>query len=131
VELRADTIRQWHVQQGYEDIGYHLVIQPSGEVERGRALNKIGAHVKGHNTSNIGVCLIGTDRFSMEQFDALARQFDAISMTYQIDIGDVYCHYEFDTAKKQGKACPNIRAADLVLWLLTRDVKLIDKYLRR
>jgi hypothetical protein len=128
VMVRADEIRKWHKAKGWTDIGYHLVIQPSGECERGRGYNHVGAHVKGHNTGNIGICLIGYDRFDMRQLDALKSNVDSIMMTYDIEWGDIYCHYEFDTAKRVGKECPNIRATDLVLWLLTQDDRLIRKY---
>ena len=134
--IPAAIIKKWHTDppprgHGWSDIGYHLIIQPTGEVENGRGLNIIGSHVKGHNTGNIGICLIGNDRFDMRQLDSLKYNVDAIMMTYNIDWGDIYCHYEFDTAQRQGKSCPNIRATDLVLWLLTQDDKLIHKYLRR
>lgn len=59
-DVGADEIRKWHVKgKGWDDIGYHYVISRSGEVEKGRDLETPGAHVRGHNTSSIGICLIG------------------------------------------------------------------------
>ena len=45
--LRA-TQRQ-HQGQGWIDIGYHLIIFPSGRVYRGRPVKTVGAHVESHN----------------------------------------------------------------------------------
>jgi len=59
-------IREWHIERGYADIGYHEVIQPGGKIEAGRDRNKIGAHVKGQNTGKIGIALVGDGR---EGFD--------------------------------------------------------------
>lgn len=53
------TIRQWHLQRGFSDIGYHYVIHPDGKVEEGRDVNTAGAHCSGHNSKSIGICYIG------------------------------------------------------------------------
>ena len=59
-DIGADEIRRWHVEgNGWSDIGYHFVIRRDGTVEEGRPLNRWGAHVGGHNTGKIGVCLVG------------------------------------------------------------------------
>ncbi|MGS2743590.1 N-acetylmuramoyl-L-alanine amidase [Halomonas sp. LS-001] len=56
----AAEIRRWHVDgNGWRDIGYHYVIKRDGTVEKGRSENVMGAHVGGHNTGNIGICLVG------------------------------------------------------------------------
>jgi len=56
---KAEQIELWHKQRGFKEIGYHLVILPNGNVQIGRDINKTGAHVKGFNTGNLGICLIG------------------------------------------------------------------------
>lgn len=59
-EISVDTIRGWHKDgRGWSDIGYHYVVHLDGSVEAGRPLNKIGAHVSGHNRRTIGACYIG------------------------------------------------------------------------
>lgn len=93
---KVAEIRRWHVQdRGFSDIGYHYVIDRDGTVAKGRAVERVGSHVKGHNTGTIGVCLVGgfgsaaTDKFeehfSWQQHKALAallvdlrKQFPAI-----------------------------------------------------
>ena len=58
---------------GWEGIGYHKVILRSGKIENGRPEFWIGAHVKGKNKNSLGVCLIGTDKFTNEQFLSLKK----------------------------------------------------------
>jgi len=53
------TVRKWHKQRGFRDIGYHLLIHLDGAVERGRSMSKAGAHAKGYNSYSIGVCYVG------------------------------------------------------------------------
>lgn len=52
-------IREWHLERGFSDIGYHYVIGLNGEVRPGRPESVVGAHCKGHNTRSIGVCYVG------------------------------------------------------------------------
>ena len=58
-DYTLDTIRKWHLQRGFSDIGYHYVIHPDGKVEEGRDVNIAGAHCSGHNSKSIGICYIG------------------------------------------------------------------------
>lgn len=55
----SKDIKKWHLQKGFNDIGYHFIILVDGTIEIGRPLNKIGAHVSGYNTGTIGICYIG------------------------------------------------------------------------
>jgi len=56
----ANWLREVHVNQnGWSDIGYHFYITTDGKLNPCRPLNRDGAHVKGHNTDNIGICLEG------------------------------------------------------------------------
>lgn len=115
-ELRASVIDGWHRAKGWNGIGYHLVIQPSGEVERGRALNEQGAHVEGDNEGNVGICLIGLDKFTRAQWDALRYQIDSITMVYSIPPWEIYTHSQFPSAVKIAKTCPNIPINVLLAW---------------
>ena len=58
-DWRAADIRKWHLDRGWRDIGYHLVIRLDGTVEPGRPMHQVGAHVGGRNTGNIGICYVG------------------------------------------------------------------------
>lgn len=55
----ARDIDKWHRAQGFRKIGYHYVIDIDGLIEKGRDLEEIGAHCKGHNEHSIGICYIG------------------------------------------------------------------------
>ena len=68
---KVAEIRRWHVKDnGWSDIGYHLLIDRDGTIASGRPIERDGAHTKGRNTGTIGVALIGghggaeTDQFS-------------------------------------------------------------------
>lgn len=56
---KAADIERWHKAQGYNDIGYHYVVDIDGTIEPGRDLECVGAHCKGHNAQSVGVCYIG------------------------------------------------------------------------
>jgi len=59
MDIGAKKIRQWHKLRGWSDIGYHYVIRRDGRIELGRPIEQVGAHVKGHNSDSIGVCMVG------------------------------------------------------------------------
>lgn len=68
----AKDIDKWHKARGWRKIGYHRVILLDGLVEIGRELWEVGAHVAGQNSRSIGVCMIGTRRFTFAQWGAAA-----------------------------------------------------------
>lgn len=45
--------------RGWNDIGYHYLIDGAGRIFRGRPLDAQGAHVLGHNEGNVGISLMG------------------------------------------------------------------------
>jgi N-acetylmuramoyl-L-alanine amidase len=57
----VDDIRNWHLKQGWSDIGYHYVVDIYGNIFNGRDVDLVGAHCSkgGHNTHSIGVCYVG------------------------------------------------------------------------
>lgn len=57
--VSVDTIRQWHLDRGWSDIGYHYVIELDGTVKEGRPVERQGAHVRGLNKNSIGICYVG------------------------------------------------------------------------
>lgn len=61
-EGRDDTIeeiKQWHLQRGWKDIGYHYVIHLDGTIHKGRPESVVGAHCSDYNKNSIGVCYVG------------------------------------------------------------------------
>jgi len=115
LEAQVEEIRRWHVEgRGWSDIGYHFLIGRDGEYAVGRPLERIGAHVRGHNRDSIGVCLIGGhgsastdsfhDNFTEEQ---LASVEDLVSVTRML-LGPLSFHGHNEYA---AKACPGFRVA--------------------
>jgi N-acetylmuramoyl-L-alanine amidase len=78
----AKDIHQMHLNRGFAGIGYHKVILIDGTVEMGRPEYWTGAHVSGYNDDSLGICLIGTDRFSEEQFEALSLELKTYRRKY-------------------------------------------------
>lgn len=67
----VNTIRQWHIERGFADIGYHFVITPDGTIAMGRPISVVGAHCENHNHNSLGTCLIGKNTFTPAQFASL------------------------------------------------------------
>lgn len=83
-------IQRMHIQdKGYADIGYHFVIDGTGQIYEGRPINIRGAHTGGFNTGSVGICLMGnfenatptaTQLQSLENMIGLLR--DAYGITH-------------------------------------------------
>ena len=58
-DVRAEEIRRWHKAKGWNDIGYHYVIDIDGTIEAGRDIAIAGAHTQGQNAPSIGICYVG------------------------------------------------------------------------
>ncbi|TBR21729.1 N-acetylmuramoyl-L-alanine amidase [bacterium] len=54
-------IQDFHINgRGWNDVGYHFLVDPEGRIFRGRPVDVIGAHVANDNTGNVGVSFMGT-----------------------------------------------------------------------
>ena len=102
INLNVADIHKMHLGFGWDGIGYHKIIQRSGKVENGRPEYWIGAHVKGKNKISLGVCLIGRDNFTKNQFLSLCKVLKKWKKKYpntkivgHCDIGET------------NKTCPN------------------------
>lgn len=113
-DYTLDTIRQWHRQRGFSDIGYHYVIHPDGTVEEGRDVNIAGAHCSGHNSKSIGICYIGgmtadnkkaKDTRTEEQRTNLKALLLAMRKLYPQ--AKIHGHRDF-----AAKACPSFDATE-------------------
>ena len=107
--LSASDIHKMHLGFGWDGIGYHKVINRSGKVENGRPEYWIGAHVKGRNTSSLGVCLIGRNKFTCKQYRSLEKVLKKWKFIYPGATIIGHC----DTGNTQ-KTCPNF---DVAKWL--------------
>lgn len=102
----AQTIHRWHVERGFDCIGYHKVILEDGTIEDGRPEYIRGAHVKNYNWCSLGVCLIGDSSFKYEQIssmnDTLWRWMDLYPNAKPVS------HSDLDASK----TCPNFELGD-------------------
>lgn len=111
-DYSVDTIRQWHLQRGFSDIGYHYVVYRDGSIHIGRDESVIGAHCTGHNTNSIGVCYIGgcasdgktpKDTRTAEQKQSLVKLLKELKTKYPQ--ASIHGHRDFSS-----KACPSFNA---------------------
>lgn len=109
MDIGVDEIRGWHVnERGWSDIGYHYVIRKDGTIEKGRDVNRAGAHARGHNASSIGICLVGglsddnkaVNDFNHDQMSTLRKLVGELSHKHKIN--DIIGHNEVSS-----KTCPN------------------------
>jgi N-acetyl-anhydromuramyl-L-alanine amidase AmpD len=102
----AEDIHRWHLERGWSGIGYHYVIQESGELDYGRPHYWTGSHVRGHNTGSLGICLLGKDYFTPEQFETLEIVINNLLMEYPQ--AEVLGHRDLDPHK----TCPNFNVKE-------------------
>lgn len=105
--IGATTIRGWHKERGFSDIGYHYVIRLDGTIEEGRPIEQIGAHCQGHNRNSIGICYIGglsqdrqpKDTRNVAQYRTMTQLLEQLHE--QFPEATIHGHSEF-----ANKACP-------------------------
>lgn len=108
-DIGVKEIRQWHLDRGWSDIGYHYVIRRNGKVEKGRDVNTPGAHVKGHNKNSLGVVWVGREQMTIEQIGSLVSLVFKLMCEYNIPSSRVLGHFELDSSK----TCPNMAIEEL------------------
>jgi len=108
-DIKTETIRSWHMKgRGWSDIGYHFVIELDGSIRNGRPVERIGAHVKGYNSTSIGICYVGgldksnnaKDTRTEAQKNSLIELIDSLRAVYKD--ATIHGHNEFSA-----KACPS------------------------
>jgi N-acetylmuramoyl-L-alanine amidase len=117
-QTAAQRIDEWHRERGFHRsspvtnpdltaIGYHYVIETDGSLLTGRDECEIGAHCLGHNSESIGVCMVGTDAFTVEQWTTLLNLTNRLQDNYRN--ARLAGHNEFSN-----KICPGFKVADWV-----------------
>jgi len=117
MDIGVREIDRWHKENGWEGIGYHFVVRRSGVIESGRPLDqsmvpgwqvKQGAHVSGHNTESVGICMVGgkalgggpENNFTPEQFNSLFYLVQTLKRCFPA--ATVVGHCDLDSHK----SCP-------------------------
>jgi N-acetylmuramoyl-L-alanine amidase len=114
MDVTAEDVRKWHTLpppkgRGWSDIGYHFFIQRNGKIERGRPLERAGAHAKGFNSKSIGICYAGgkAENGGPEdnRTDAQKRALRALiaALLHDFPAAEVLGHCDLPNVKK---ACP-------------------------
>ncbi len=121
----VEKLRESHVVRNkWSDIGYHFYITTDGNVHVCRPLDRTGAHVKGHNEDNIGICLEGglnndtgrpDDTYNSFQMDALGKLTEILQSRFNVKDKNVKGHRDwYGDSNNDGKvdsrdwlkACP-------------------------
>lgn len=113
-DYSVEQVRKWHLDRGFNDIGYHFLIRLDGTVEAGRPLETVGAHCKGHNANSIGIAYVGgldkngrpKDTRTLPQKEAMRRLVHDLKQYFPRL--EVHCHNEYST-----KACPCFSVLEL------------------
>lgn len=88
-------IDKWHRQRGFSQIGYHKVVEGSGNIVSGRPENVQGAHAKGANHDSLGVCVVGNfenESPTAAQINSLVKVLVEWCKKYNLKPTDVYGH---------------------------------------
>lgn len=107
----AHTIDRWHEERWGSGIGYHYVVLEDGTIQKGRWVDAIGSHIKGHNATTIGICRIGgmgKDGDSVmdatyEQIHAIQKLTRLLIELYGLTPDDIKGHNEYPNVDKK---CP-------------------------
>ncbi|OGR53098.1 MAG: hypothetical protein A2049_05105 [Elusimicrobia bacterium GWA2_62_23] len=90
------------------DIGYHFVIDPSGNIFEGRPIGVLGAHVVRRNPGNVGISIIGNyhppvnnpvTRASLDSFVSVGGY---VKDTYSVHVSSFYAHREIGNSDCPG-----------------------------
>jgi len=94
------VIREWHIDRGFTDAGYHYFICRDGTIQAGRDIERQPAAQAPHNFQTIAICVHGLDTFSGAQMKALRRMCLAIDAKYE---GKISFHGHCEVSPKE---CP-------------------------
>lgn len=127
MDIGVKEIRQWHKAKGWSDIGYHYVIRRDGKIEKGRPESRVGAHVAGHNSDSIGICLVGgvnenlvpENNYTDAQWKSLENLLHKLAQKYPE--ANVRGHRDFPNVHK---ACP---CFDAEPWAASKGFRTIGK----
>ena len=115
-DFSVQEIRSWHMDEprNWSDIGYHFLIRndENGTIEKGRPIERAGAHVKGHNATSVGIAYVGgvdkdlkaKDTLTDCQEESLVKLVESLRLVFGDDI-PVYGHNDFTDRKE----CPSFK----------------------
>jgi len=107
-EADIERVRRWHLDRGWNDVGYHYLIRRSGALETGRKESEEGAHAMGYNSRSIGIAFEGHgdhEMWTLPQVLQGVKLCDRLSDLYGIPPHNILGHRE--TGDK--KTCPGTK----------------------
>ncbi len=93
----CDDIRKWHLERGWDDIGYHWLVNQHGELTQARPEEIPGAHAYGLNFRSLGICCIGhyeLESPSESMLNALIEILVNLCLKYKLDSERIIGHSE-------------------------------------
>lgn len=126
--FHRDTYWRGRQNPGLEAIGYHYVIARNGALFTGRHEDEVPAQAEGWNSNAIGLCLVGTDAFTPQQWLQLKATVEGVCKRLEIPLAPPKLIIQGDTrhiVARAGvcghrdipgvaKACPGFSVSD---WL--------------
>lgn len=98
----AETMHKWHLERGFNEIGYHFFIRKDGTIQYGRDCERVPAAQEGHNQGSIAICCHGLekDKFTDAQRHSLRALCIHLNALYK---GGLTFHGHKEVAAKD---CP-------------------------
>ena len=103
MDIGVEEIRRWHLERGWQDIGYHYVLRRNGGIETGRPVEIQGAHTRGQNRDSIGICIVGGKpevNFTKLQWSLLSTL--VAELMFEHNIYEVGGHRDYAASKCPG-----------------------------
>jgi N-acetylmuramoyl-L-alanine amidase len=123
-----DAINGYHERLGWGMIGYQYVIEPNGDIKKGRHENQRGAHCyqEDMNIKSIGICLTGNfdiEKPTIQQLESLKILLKDLMNRHSILKEKVEPHRKYATYK----SCPGTLFTDnLIKSLFMRNNNISD-----
>ena len=94
--------------RGWNDIGYHFLIDPLGNIFEGRPIGVIGAHVKNRNTGNVGISIMGnyqapvSNKITQATINSFVAVGTYLKNNYAVERSSYFAHRDIQA----GTDCP-------------------------
>lgn len=121
-----EDVQDWHVNGlGWQNFGYHYMIEKDGDLKTGRPELYQGAHVKGYNYKSLGIVLAGNFDVTLPteaQVETLRELLKELTEKYNIPASRVLPH-----RSKANKSCyGNLLTDDWAANLLKEEVEEVE-----